>query len=460
MAQFATIEFYFLVCALLAGLALRPSANFLELRYVYVAATVLGLCGEGVLELTGGQPMVNHLMVAKRAADVYRYAAVCSLGFWVGYHFTRWRYIPGRVGPDEAPAFKAPSLKLLLVLAVIPIILEGVVYGWDIFLGTDDQARGALAQSGEKPAVSYLRVISRVLSFPTAVVAGLAWKEKRRITYWVVPALLSLPLIAQFSRGMFLPFVAFLFGAVLVTTGTRRLKYIAAAAALVAASFTVGVTMREYARTTGLGHFAELLQEEAVEPTPVGDGFDSPLRSLVHGTTALPRATLAFEIGPRYEGHKRLGYLLLQLPIPSFFLPKNIVPATSLTDDLGMWKASGSHGAGFPYPLLAEMKVFLGWLGILIYVLLGWGAAKVDNLINDQARLRLNRYVAAIFYGLMLNFMIRSFHSGLRSSARPIMYVAALWGILWLVRRPRSAGQATPLAARIAPRVPTVGRSP
>jgi len=434
--HFVTLDLYFLLCALAAGLAIRPSANFLELRYVYVAATLLGFCGEAMIEIAGGEAMENHLMVAKRAAEVYRYVAACSLAFWIGYHVTRWRHTPGlQQAGSRARPLRAPSMRVLLILAVIPIVLEAIVYGWDIFLGTDDQARGALAQSGDKPAVAYLRVISRVVSFPLAVVAGLAWKERKRVTYWAVPFLLSLPLIAQFSRGMFLPFVAFLFGAVLVTTGKGRLKYIVMAVVLIMASFVVGVTMREYARTTGLGHFAELIQEEAVEPTPVARGFDTPLRSLVHGTTALPRATLAFEIGPRYEGHKKLGYLLLQLPIPSFLLPAS-VPATSLTVDLGLLKRGGGRGAGFPYPLIAEMKVFLGWLGCLVFVMIGWGAAKVDNLINDPVLLRANRYLAAIFYGLMLNFIIRSFHSGLRSSARPIMYVLAMWFVWWLVRKP------------------------
>lgn len=444
---FVTLDYWFLVATLVTGLLIRPSVNVLELRYVFVAAMTLGFCGHGLLELTGAEPIENHLMVIGRAPELYRYVAVCVLGFWAGYHVIRWRYVAGRVKPGESRSvfFTAPSLKVLLVLAVIPILIEAVVYGWDIFLGTDNQQRGELAQTGQRGAAAYLRVISRVLDIPLGVVAGLAWQERKRAAYWVVPALLSLPLMAQFSRGMFLPFVAFLFGAVLMTRGRGRIKYIALAGALVFASFTLGIKMREYARTTGLGHYADILvteTEEAIEPTVKADGIGTPLRSLVHGTTALPRATLAFEIGPRAEGHKKLGYLLLQLPIPSFLLPPGTVPATSLTDDLGLFR-DGRRGTGFPYPLIAEMKVFLGWLGPLVFLLLGLGAAMVDNLINDPVRLRLNRYLAAIFYGLMLNFIVHSFHSGLRASARPIMYVAGLWFLMWLVKKPERVVPAT-----------------
>jgi hypothetical protein len=452
VTQFVSLDFFLMVCVLFAGLVIKPSANFLELRYIFVAGTLLGFGGEAIVELVHGGQLENRLLVPKQAPVVYRYVAACSLMFWIGYHITRWRHVPGLARIGSAPPIRAPSLRALVILAAIPIVMEVVVFGADIFLGTSDEARGAFgkalgnAGNADKPAVTYLRILGRAFAFPVAVVAGLAWKQRNRAAYWAVPSLLSLPLMAQFSRGMFLPFVAFLFGAVLLSTGRMRLNYILLAVALVVSSFVIGVAMREYARTAGLGHFADLMKEEAVEPTPVGRGFDSPLRSLVHGTSALPRTTLAFEIGPRAEGRKVVGYMLRQLPIPSFLLPAS-VPPTNLTDDLGLKGA-----ARYPYPLVAEMKVFFGSLGCLLFLLLGWAIAKVDNLLNDPATLQVNPYLAAILYGLFLRFIIRSFHSGLRSSFRPIMYFGILWILWWLVRRPvraavRRVSPAPPVAA-------------
>ena len=437
-SYFVNLDLFLLVCVLAAGLVIRPSTNVLELRYVFVAAMTLGFCGEAMIELAGFEQLGNRLIVPSQAPAVYRYLAACAFAFWVGYHATRWRYVPSPPGAGGVPRIGTPSVRVLVILATIPVVLEAIDYGVDIYFGTDDLERGVLVQSGGTGDVHYARILSRIVIVPLSVVAGAAWQQRKRASYWAVPLLLCLPLVAQFSRGMFIPLVAFLFGASLVTTGARRLKYIPPAVALVGLSFVTGIAMRHYAPTTGLGRFAEVLTEEsAVEPAPAGRGFDTPLRSLVHATTALPRATLAFEIGPRAEGHMKVGYVLLQLPIPSFLLPQASVPETSLTMDLGI-KRAGNRGAGFPYPLVAEMKVFLGWFGCLIYLLLGWAVAKIDSVLNDPVRLRLDPYLFALLYGLLLNFIIRSFHSGLRPSLRPIMYFGALWLVLWLVRKPRA----------------------
>ena len=76
-----------------------------------------------------------------------------------------------------------------------------------------------------------------------------------------------------------------------------------------------------------------------------------------------------------------------------------------------------SDTARFPYSLVTEMYVFFGWPGCMLFMFLGFAVGKTDRLISDKDMLGQRPYLVAIIYGLVMYFLIRSFHSGLRSSS-------------------------------------------
>jgi len=446
--QLVSTDFYILLGALAVGLLFRPSGNLLDIRYAFVVTVLLGLCGPSVLLLLTGDRVENAFIVPKLIPLVHRYATVCVLLFWVGYYAGRWRWwgkereTPPdlRLLPDDGQRL----LVALLVLATIPLVLEIVNYGTDYVFGEASVRRGFYAQNKtDKPLLEYTRVLGKALSFPVAVVAGVAWQQRRQKIYWLVPVLLSIPLVAYFSRGMFLSFVVFLLGACFRLPARKRLLYLAIASVFAMTSFLTGIAMRKYTANTGLAQYSNLFDQQGMEVAPVKKNFDKPFSALIDATDALSVATKVFDVGPRIEGRMWKGYLLVQLPIPSFLLPKG-VPTTNLTDDLHY------HGARFPYPLMGEMFVFFGWFGSLIYVFVGWFAGRTDRIINDRDALSRRPYFSAILYGLVLFMIVREFHSGLRSSLRPTMYFFGAY-LIWTMVRPRAVPvvRRDPLAERL-----------
>lgn len=430
--HYISVDFYLLVFACFAGLMFRPSTNFLELRYAFAATFLLGLCGDSLLLMTSGRPLDNVFTVPRLIPVVHRYATVAVTLFWGGYHLARWwtrRARSGSAPPPPSQSSQSTMVMALLLLASVPLFLDILNYGVNFVFGTSEVTRGYYARQENKQATEYLRVLGKAIAFPTAVVAGVAWQQHRRSIYWLAPALLSIPLVAYFSRGMFLPFALFFLGGSFFLPRRKQYKYLLATTLFTVASFLTGMAMRHYAAKTGLAQYSELLESSDLERTPVGSGVSQPFRSLVDATSSLGVATKVFEVGPRAEGNKLVGYVLLQMPIPSFMLPRS-VPKTNLFDDLHL------HGAHFPYPLLGEMRVFFGWAGTFIYFLFGLAIGRVDQAINDRDLLRARPYLVAIFYALALFLIIRQFHSGLRSSLRPTMYFTAAWLAWRQLQRP------------------------
>lgn len=450
MDPLLSTSFTFLVCACVAGLLFRPSWNLLELRYAFVAMLLIGYAGQSFLVLINGQRLEDVFLVPKLVPVVQGYVAGCVVAFWIGYHssrWTQWKY------NDLTTSFQvtAPRLSpflVLVILAAIPAVLEVVNYGTDYVFGQSEVERGHYSRiRDEKPLLEYLRVIGRAPRFPVAMAAGIAWQRLGKAIYWVVPVLISIPLVAYFSRGMFLPFFVFLLGASFYVSNKKKLLYLSIAVAFAGASFVTGMAMRKYAERTGLGNYSELLSgDKNLESTSVGVSMDKPLLALVDATNVLSTATKAFELGPRLEGHMVGGYVLSQLPLPSWTLPDN-VPKVNLNDDLGL----KSDSARFPYSLVTEMYVFFGWPGCILFLFVGFAVGKTDRLISDKAMLSQRPYLVAIIYGLVLYFLIRSFHSGLRSSFRPAMYLMfAYWVWIFLMRpRPAAPARPSPIIERI-----------
>ena len=450
MDPFLSISFTFLVCACLAGLVYRPTSNLLELRYAFVAMLLLGYGGQSFLLLISGERLDDVFLVRRLVPVVQGYVAGCVVAFWIGYHssrWTQWRYQDLTTSFQVTPP-KVSPLAILLVLAAIPAALEIVNYGTDYVFGQSEFERGHYSRLREdKPFLEYLRVVGRAPRFPVAMAAGIAWQRGGRTIYWLVPVLISIPLIAYFSRGMFLPFFVFLLGASFYVSNKKKLLYLAIATAFAGASMVTGMAMRKYAERTGLGNYSELFSgDENLDATPMGSSMDKPLVAVVDATNVLSTATKAFELGPIKEGHKVGGYIVSQLPIPSWVLPAD-VPPVNLNDDMGL----KAESARFPYSLVTEMFVFFGWPGCLLFVFVGFAVGKTDRLISDPSMLNRRPYLVAIIYGLMLYFLIRSFHSGLRSSLRPALYVLGAYLFWWTLLRPRpvASKKPSPLLERI-----------
>jgi hypothetical protein len=442
-------SFTVLVCVCFAGLLFRPTSNLLELRYAFVAMLLLGYGGQSFLLIMNGERIESVFLVPQLVPVVQGYVAGCVIAFWIGYHasrWSRWRYEGIATSFQVTPPRVSP-LAILLILAAIPAVLEIVNYGSDYVFGQSEFERGHYSRiRDEKPFLEYLRVVGRAPRFPVAMAAGIAWQLQRRAIYWLVPVFIAIPLVAYFSRGMFLPFFVFLLGASFYVSNKKKLLYLAIAVAFAGASFVTGMAMRRYADKTGLGNYSDLIQDQSTGTTPMGSTIDKPLYAVVDSTNVLSTATKAFQLGPRLEGHKVGGYVISQLPIPSWVLPAD-VPPVNLNDDMGL----RSDSARFPYSLVTEMYVFFGWPGCLLFLLIGVAVGRTDRLISDTSMLNRRPYLVAIIYGLVLYFLIRSFHSGLRSSLRPALYVIGAYLVWWTVfrARPVAAKTTSPLLERI-----------
>jgi hypothetical protein len=443
MEPLLSTSFTFLVCACFAGLVFRPSWNLLELRYAFVAMLLLGYGGQSFLLLINGERLQDVFLVPRLVPVVQGYVAGCVVAFWIGYHtsrWTQWKY-KELTTSFQVTAPKFSPFLALMVLAAIPAVLEVVNYGTDYVFGQSEFERGHYSRiRDEKPLLEYFRVIGRAPRFPVAMAAGIAWQRLGKARYWVVPVLISIPLVAYFSRGMFLPFFVFLLGASFYVSNKKKLVYMTIAVAFAGASFVTGMAMRKYAERTGLGNYSELLSGDTnLESTSVGVSMDKPLMALVDSTNVLSTATKAFELGPILEGDKVGGYVLAQLPIPSWTLPES-VPPVNLNDDLGLH----SDSARFPYSLVTEMYVFFGWPGCILFMFVGFAVGKTDRLISDKTMLGQRPYLVAIIYGLVMYFLIRSFHSGLRSSLRPALYLMAAYWVWVFLMRPRAPATEKP----------------
>jgi hypothetical protein len=88
--------------------------------------------------------------------------------------------------------------------------------------------------------------------------------------------------------------------------------------------------------------------------------------------------------------------------------------------------------------------VFFGWPGCILFMFLGFAVGRTDRLISDKNMLGQRPYLVAIIYGLVMYFLIRSFHSGLRSSLRPALYLVAAYYVWVFLMRPRAAAPEKP----------------
>jgi len=438
MYPYVSASYFLLVAAILCGVLVQRRGAPFQLRYVFVAAVFMGLCGPGLLALSGVKPPRSYFLVPFLVDEVYQFCALCMVFFWVGYYGARYK-VRQLSTSHQVDSVEPLPLSWILTLAALPFVFAVIRYGADAIFGVSSFARGEnqVGFARQVHWTTYLYILSQALIFPVSVVSGVAWEQTRRRAYLLAPLLLSIDFIAQFSRGMALPFAVAFLGAGLFASRRRALWMLLAAILLIQTGLVLGLQMRGASKSVGLGQYSAAFEEETdshyVDFSKRSWG-ESRVVELVRSTNALAVMTKVFEVGPKTEGHMTVGYILSQLPIPSFLLPAN-TPKTNLSFDLGFRKS------GFPYPLMAELKVFFGSLGAVFLLVLGAACGLVDIQLGEQYRIR--PYLLAIFYSLILFFIIRSFHSGLRSSLRPTLYFIGAWLMYTKVFRPFVLGSST-----------------
>ncbi|MCB9667003.1 MAG: hypothetical protein H6715_02650 [Myxococcales bacterium] len=286
--------------------------------------------------------------------------------------------------------------------------------GFDNLLESFSRSYGQFQET--IPWTSFVTRLASALAYPLVATAGVAWVSSRRSLYLLVPALVSVVPVARFSRGMFIPAAVFVLTASIASPRKKHSVAIGVFAVCCVLGFIMGARLRHQSEGFGLASIVDYYSGSAQTES---DEASSLLRDLLVSTNVMPITSMVFQVGVRAEGDQTLGYLLSQLPIPSFLLPQWI-PYTSLSYDLGWF------GSGYPYPLIGELWVFFGWWGALLFWLIGMVCAKIDARVKWGGINTRYDYVTCALYGAMLYFSFRSFHSGMRSALRPLVYLALI----------------------------------
>ena len=364
--------------------------------------------------------------------------ALALVAFLVGYHVSRAR---GRhAGDTPANELRTPPPLALITLALVPLVVQFLAVGADAILAIGSNVRGY--GQNDITYTRYLEVIGAILAWPICVIAGYGWTETRQRLYILVPFIGCFVPVALFSRGMFLPISLFLL--VLGIRGPRRLRgpFLISALLTALCGFYLGMLMRETFPTTGIGRYIELTHVSA-DPSAERSWQDVVAKTVDSvETLSVPSCTFALYEN-RYD--EAPMYLLQILPIPSFLL-------SDWVQQVAMGISHDLHFADWnsPYPTLAEVWIFLGPIGVwFVYLAFGVVAERIDRALSAPK----TSWITFGYYCVFVYLIVRSYHSGLRSCTRLLIYFALLHLAILAARRlfsrarPRPQVQRPPSAA-------------
>ncbi|MCJ8279699.1 MAG: hypothetical protein MJK14_07150 [Rivularia sp. ALOHA_DT_140] len=301
----------------------------------------------------------------------------------------------------------------ILFLTILSIIL----FPFEIGLRFDVIFEGGRGFNVNSNFLSTLIPFAGIFSIILTIAAGFLYsKSNNMATFWI-PIINMFPKIIILSRAFFLPLILFIFSSSLL--GKKYPIWLFLSLPIgsiflsVVALFSRGLSS---GGLSGLASGFHLLQ----------DDIFSLVRDFFHTNTniGILSNSVAFHDSSKDFIDGFIAWINTVSPIPNAIsnVKENIPDVAELL---------GATSLGIPMPVLGELYFQMGWIGIIIFLLLGIWVGRLEGNIILHSNFYGSAYWTnvllwlSIFYGFIL-----SFHSATRASFRVLLYSL---GLIWLL---------------------------
>jgi hypothetical protein len=268
--------------------------------------------------------------------------------------------------------------------------------------------------------IKILIPLSGIVMSICTIFSGICYAKSGKKLALLVPVIDILPRLMYLSRGFYLPAILFMFSSSLIGKYLPTWIYLIlfpafmllGSAALTSRGLSSGgITGIEAGINSSNGDFLTSTKEFLETSTNLG--------ILSHGI-AFHNKSLSFIDG-------FISWLITILPIPSFLHFSNTEPPS-------VSKLLGISSVGIPMPVIGELYFWMGWMGAIIYLFLGWWMGRLEGNIIHHTKIHGTAYWCHILLWLSLVYgFIYSFHSASRGSFRVLLYSLILIWLLELI---------------------------
>lgn len=258
--------------------------------------------------------------------------------------------------------------------------------------------------------------LARIMLSILTIFSGIIFANTNNKVIFIVPFLDMLQQLMKLSRGFFIPVLLFLFSSSL--SGKKYKIWVYLFLPIIS---IFGGSAAISARQLSTQGFQALSSEVTQTNTDIIDSIRVFFEA--NSVIGVISTAISFREPSRNVIDGFLAWFQSILPIPTFF---------KLTGShLSIAELIGRDNIGIPMPALGEIFFQMGWIGLLVFLLMGFFIGKIEGELMRHTLIYDKPYWSHVLIWMSIMFgFILSLHSPSRSASRLLLYSIVFISVL------------------------------